>query len=289
MIRSMTAYASSEDHGDWGYARWEIRSINHRYLDVSFKLPETLKNIEVSCREATRKWLSRGKIDCVLHYEPGQLGSEKNIHLNVALAEALISVGQQIAAKIPNTPPLSPFDILNWPGVLRVPEANLEGVQATLHTAFEAALKDLILAREREGTILKKLIQQHLAKMQSWIKFLLRKLPEIAEVSRRRLQEKLKDIQLTFDVGRLEQEMVYMLQRMDVSEELGRLQAHITEIERVLEEGGIVGRRLDFIMQELNREANTLSSKSLDNQTTQAAVEIKVLIEQMREQIQNIE
>lgn len=289
MARSMTAYASCEAEGNWGSARWEIRSTNHRYLEPSFKLPESLKMLEFPCREEIKKILGRGKVECSLYFDPP---TQENIQfrLNTGLIGSLINAGEEIARKIEKpASTLSPWDILRWPGVLNIQNEDVKNIEAPVMALFDNTLKELMLARVREGHQLKALILEFLVKMQHSVQFIVERLPVVTKEYREKLIERLTQIQQSYDQNRLEQEMVYVLQRMDVSEEIGRLQAHMSEVRNIIESDGVMGRRLDFLLQELNREANTLSSKSLDNPITKAAVEIKVLIEMIREQVQNLE
>lgn len=288
MIRSMTAFARLESPTDWGSITWELRSVNHRYLELQFKLPEMFRNLEPKLRDQLRKALNRGKVECQLRYQLNP-GCQTRISINDVLLTQLLQACQQIEATHPALQQPSSLDILKWPGVIN--DAGLDGdaMIADAEAHIPAVLDELLEARQREGEELRLLIEQRLQAIMQHTSELRRFLPTILQQQRARLIERLEDANVDADPNRLEQEMVILAQKSDVDEELDRLDTHVNEVLRVLNKGGPCGRRLDFLMQELNREANTLSSKSLDSQATQSAVELKVLIEQMREQIQNIE
>ena len=288
MIHSMTAFARNQGQGKWGSAVCEVRSINHRYLEVIVRLPETLHELESVMRERIRHHIKRGKIECYLRYQPGDTsGSE--IMINTHLAERLCKANETIAQFLKNAAPVTTMDILHWPGILQMAELDLEVIQEEMLQLLEKALQDLLEGRAREGQELKQLFLQRLDAMKAEIAKVRGHMPKILEQQRAKLMDRFNDAKVEFDAGRLEQELVLFAQKIDVSEELERIDAHISEVRRVLKQGGAAGRRLDFLMQELNREANTLGSKSTDVDTTRASVELKVLIEQMREQVQNVE
>jgi uncharacterized protein (TIGR00255 family) len=288
MIQSMTAFARSQGQGAWGTAVCELRSINHRYLELVVRLPDTLHALEAAMRECIRDYVKRGKIECHLRYQPGDVaGSE--ITINTHLAEQICKANETVAHLLRNPSPVHTMDILHWPGILQIAEIDLEMIQDQVIILLEKGLKDLVEARAREGDELKQLFLQRLESMKSEVARVRQHMPEILAQQRERLANRFKDAKLELDTGRLEQEIVLFAQKIDVSEELERIDAHISEVRRILKQGGVAGRRLDFLMQELNREANTLGAKSTDVDTTRASVELKVLIEQIREQVQNVE
>ena len=288
MIQSMTAFARTQSQGEFGVAICEIRSINHRYLDVLVRLPEQLQALEAPVRERVRQHLQRGKVECFFRYHPSEATS-KSMQVNRGLAKELCEASESIAALLRNPAPTDTMRILQWPGVLLIDDLDVQAIQQEIISLIEKALKDLIDARAREGAELKLLFLQRLEGMKLELAKVRKRMPDILKAQRERLNKRFTEAKLEMEEGRLEQEMVLFSQRSDVSEELDRLDAHISEVRRVLKEGGVVGRRLDFLMQELHREANTLGAKSVDVDTTRASVELKVLIEQVREQVQNIE
>lgn len=289
MTRSMTAFARQEAEHAWGSLIWEIRSVNHRYLEPHLRLPESLRDLEGSLREQLRKKLSRGKVECTLRFHPE--AKAQQLTVNTEFAKELIAAADEVAALSlsGNTQPMNPLDVLRWPGVLQDAQIDMDQVKAEALKLFGTALDDLLAGREREGKELNGLIEQRLAAIAEIVVEVRSKLPEILQAQRDNLRSRLEELKEDLDEGRLEQEMVILAQKADVDEEMDRLNTHVQEVRRVLNQKGPIGRRLDFLMQELNREANTLSSKSIVAETTQCAVELKVLIEQMREQIQNIE
>lgn len=288
MIQSMTAFARAQHQGSWGSAIIELRSVNHRYLEMYVNVPDTLNGLEASLREKIRHHLSRGKIECYLRYQPSKNDGSELI-INTHLAEQLCRAHKIVAERVNNAAVINTMDVLRWPGLLQIPELGIEAIQEAVLAILETALQDLISARQREGEGLKQLFLQRLESMKVELGKVRQHLPEILKEQRERLIKRFADAKVELDSNRLEQEMVMFAQKTDVAEELDRLDAHISEVRRVLKHGGVVGRRLDFLMQELNREANTLGSKSVDVDTTRVSVELKVLIEQMREQVQNVE
>jgi uncharacterized protein (TIGR00255 family) len=284
----MTAFSRAQGQGSWGTAVCELRSINHRYLEIIVRLPETLHALEAAIRECIRDHVKRGKIECHLRYQPGDVaGSE--ITINTHLVEQLCKANEAVAHLLRNPSPIHTMDILHWPGILQIAEIDLETIQDQVIVLLEKGLKDLIDARAREGEDLKQLFLQRLEGMKAEVARVRQHMPEILAQQRERLANRFRDAKVELDSGRLEQEIVLFAQKIDVSEELERIDAHISEVRRILKQGGVAGRRLDFLMQELNREANTLGAKSTDVDTTRASVELKVLIEQIREQVQNVE
>jgi uncharacterized protein (TIGR00255 family) len=287
MPRSMTAFARNTIDFPWGSVTCELRSVNHRFLETSFRLPETLREIEMPLREIARKKLTRGKVDCSVQMAFNNSDAAINADLN--LAKRYIDIAEQIADQIDQPAPISPLDIMRWPGILKDQHIEPESLHKAAIETFSATVDQLLQGRHREGDKLADIIEQRLVGIESQVKIVRANLPDILAHQRTRLEEKMVDMKTQLDEGRLEQEMVIIANRSDVDEELDRLEVHIAEIRRVLQSSDSIGRRLDFLMQELNREANTLGSKSIAGATTQASVELKVLIEQMREQIQNLE
>ncbi|MFJ5471771.1 YicC/YloC family endoribonuclease [Pectobacterium carotovorum] len=287
MIRSMTAYARREIKGNWGSAAWELRSVNQRYLETYLRLPEQFRSLEPVARERIRARLTRGKIECNLRFELDP-SAQSALILNEKLAKQLVNAANWVKMQS-DEGEINPVDILRWPGVMSAEEQDLDAISAELLTALEGALDDFIAARESEGDALKGLIEQRLAGVSAEVVKVRAQMPNILLWQRERLQNKLEDAQVQLENNRLEQELVLMAQRVDVAEELDRLDAHVKETYKILKKEEAVGRRLDFMMQEFNRESNTLASKSINADVTASAIELKVLIEQMREQIQNIE
>jgi uncharacterized protein (TIGR00255 family) len=289
MIRSMTAFARQSSQHDWGTLVWEIRSVNHRYLEPNFKLPDASRPIENKLREKLRNQINRGKVECSLRLQMQSSGQQSQLTINKELLHQLIATGEAVQGQLQQASTLNPLELLQWPGVLTETSADSEVIGEQSLAFFQVALEQLIETREREGAALKVFIEQRLDTISDITAAVKQQLPTILQAQRQKLHDRLAELKTELNPDRLEQEMVILAQKADVDEELDRLQAHVTEVRRVLNKGGACGRRLDFLMQELNREANTLSSKSIVTDTTQASVELKVLIEQMREQIQNIE
>ena len=287
MPRSMTAFARNTIDFPWGSVTCELRSVNHRFLETSFRLPETVREIEMPLREIARKKLTRGKVDCSVQMAFNN--SDATINADLNLAKRYIDIAEQIARQIDQPAPISPLDIMRWPGILKDQDIESESLHKAAIETFSTTVDQLLQGRQREGNKLADIIEQRLVGIESQLKIVRENLPDILAHQRNRLNEKLLDMKAQLDQDRLEQEMVIISNRADVDEELDRLDTHLAEIRRVLTSHEPIGRRLDFLMQELNREANTLGSKSIAGVTTQASVELKVLIEQMREQIQNIE
>lgn len=287
MPSSMTAFARQTIECDWGTAAWEVRSVNHRYLETNFRMPETVREIEMTLRELARKHLQRGKVDCSLQLHIAQ--GTGSIAVNDELVSQCIAACEQLATQMSGPAQISPLDILRWPGALKEAEVDQDALKKTLVTLFEDALKQLEDGRRREGEKLQLLIEQRLDAISAEVGKVRQQLPLLLAAQKQKIIDRLHEITDNLDSERLEQELVFLAQKADVDEELDRLDTHLTEIRRVLKRKEPIGRRLDFLMQELNREANTLASKSIASDTTQSSVELKVLIEQMREQIQNIE
>ena len=287
MPRSMTAYARITEENSWGSITCELRSVNHRFLEVGFRMPDVLRESETALRDMARKKLTRGKIDCSVQIAFNH--SDAGSTLDLEVAQSHIEIAQAIANKLSDAAPISAVDIMQLPGVIKDASIEASQVNKAGKKAFDLALDQMLEGREREGAKLAEMVEQRLAGIESQIAIVRENLPEILQQQRTRLHEKLNELKEQMDEQRLEQEMVIIANRADVDEELDRLEAHISEIRLALKSKESIGRRLDFLMQELNREANTLGSKSISSITTQVSVELKVLIEQMREQIQNIE
>lgn len=287
MIYSMTAFARHEIKKDWGDAVWEIRSVNQRYLENFFRLPEQFRGLENNLREKLRQNLTRGKIECSLRIDSKKQTSAE-LNLNKDLAEQVIQSLKWIKQQA-GEGEINLNDVLRYPGVVEAPEQDLDAISQDLLNAFDELLKDFIAMRAREGEKLHTVIRQRLDAISVEADKVRVQMPEVLQWQRDRILQRFEEIQLQPDPSRLEQEMVLLAQRIDVAEELDRLQMHVKETASILKKGGAVGRKLDFMMQELNRESNTLASKSINADITASAVELKVLIEQMREQIQNLE
>jgi uncharacterized protein (TIGR00255 family) len=288
MIRSMTAFASCEAEVAGYTLIWELRSVNHRYLDVSPRLPEAFRSIEAPVREAVAKHLKRGKLDCNLFFRKEKQGEEP-IEINESRLNQLLNTTSKIESGMNKFQAISPLDILRWPGIQSEIRENLEPAHERAISLLSEALQQLVEMREREGANITEMVESRCELIYKQMVLAKNRLPEVQQQLREKLQKKINDLIAEPEQARLEQELVYFLQKMDVEEELDRLDSHVKEVRRILKQTEPVGRRLDFLMQELNREANTLGSKSADIQTTNVSVELKVLIEQMREQIQNIE
>jgi len=283
----MTAFARHEVKGDWGNAVWEIRSVNQRFLETFFRLPEQFRSIEPVLRERFRKQLNRGKVECMLRFNANPAAKSK-LSMNEGLAEQLMMHANALSEKA-NNASINPVEIMRWPGVMEAEEADMDAIQAELLAGFDIALKDFVAARASEGNNMKALIEQRLEAIVAEAEKVKAHMPEVIQWQRNRITEKFAEAQIELDSTRVEQELVLLAQKMDVDEEIDRLFSHVKETKGILKKGGAQGRRLDFMMQEFNREANTLGSKSINADITNCAVELKVLIEQMREQIQNIE
>lgn len=288
MLRSMTAFARQEQSSAWGTITWELRSVNHRYLETTLRLPEALRGLETQARERIGAALSRGKIEATLKLQAIHTASAAII-VNGSVVEQLLAVAADLEHIMGPGTGLRLIDVLRWPGVINEAELNLDEIRSVVLSSLDAALAELIATREREGQRTSELLRQRCDAIRVQVARVRTRRPEVLTRWRERLLSRLADISVDSDPGRLEQELALIAQRLDVDEELDRLDTHLDEIHAVFDRPEPVGRRLDFLMQELNREANTLSSKSADSETTRAAVELKVLIEQMREQIQNLE
>lgn len=288
MTGSMTAFARSSDEQKWGSLVWEIRSVNHRYLDVIIKLPEELRSLENTIRTKLSQSVKRGKVECNLRFKPAQ-NQQAEIRINEPYANAVLDACQVIGKRLHQPSEMNLIEVLKWPGVVVEPEADLKPVLDAASMLFDTALKDLCESRQSEGQRLQLMIEERYIAMKQIVRDERNRRPQLLEQTRDKLLKRLQELSIEHDKDRFEQELAYIAQKMDVDEELDRIDSHFVEIEKIFKRDEPVGRRLDFIMQEFNREANTLGSKSTDIETTQASVELKVLIEQMREQVQNIE
>jgi uncharacterized protein (TIGR00255 family) len=289
MIRSMTGFARRERQGAWGTLACEIRSVNHRYLELSLRLPEDLRGLEGEARQLVSAALRRGKVDVGL-YLRGQPPATATLEINRAVVEQLARTAAEVAT-IAGGPPSSPspLELLRWPGVIREQERDLQPAQAAAMELLQETVRELNESRAREGARIREMLLGRCQSVQQSVEQLRARLPEIAARIRERVGERVAQLGGTVDPARLEQELVLLAYKMDFDEELDRLSSHVTEMLQILDAKEPAGRRLDFLMQEFNREANTLSSKSQDTETTRTAVDIKVLVEQMREQVQNVE
>jgi uncharacterized protein (TIGR00255 family) len=288
MVASMTAFARKQTEYEWGTLIWEIRSVNHRYLEPGLRIPDMVRAIEPQVRDALRKAISRGKVDCQLRIQLTN-NESGNENLNDALVKKLCHMSAQVRSVSHDASHLSVAEILRWPGVLQEQELDTNSLQADALKLLQETLTDFDASRQREGEELSQLIRQRLQLIRGIVQSIRQRLPEILLRQQDNIRTRLDAFLTELDPARLEQEIVLLAQKADVDEELDRLFTHVSEVERVLGTNEPIGRRLDFLMQELNREANTLSSKSIVAETTLNAVELKVLIEQMREQVQNIE
>ena len=288
MIKSMTAFARETHSGPSGELTWELRSVNHRFLEPHIRLPEELRALEPAVRDQLTARLARGKVDCTLRYSPA-VGVVGSLSVNRAFVEQLLAAGDQISDLIGRSAEPSAFDLLRWPGVIQEQERDLDQVTDAALTLLGQAINTLRETREREGARLAVLLRERCDRLQESVVRVRARMPVVMAGVRKRLADRLAEVRNELDPGRLEQELALLAARLDVDEEMDRLEAHVAEVRAVLTRDEPVGRRLDFLMQELNREANTLGSKSADVEVTRESVEMKVLIEQLREQIQNLE
>ena len=288
MVNSMTAFARSELSTDQGNLAWEMRSVNHRYLEVTLRLPEAFRELEGPLREKLRKQLARGKVECTLRFNPTS-SDARDITLNQPLVAQLVKAAEQLGGQLANPAKINPLELLAWPGVISGQESDQATLVKSARELFEPALSELKDHRAREGAELKQLIEERLSNISDRTSILREMMPTLLSAHRQKLIDRFNEAKLELDSTRVEQEIVMLAQKIDVAEELDRLDTHVIETRRALDSKDAIGRRLDFLMQEFNREANTLGSKAIDTRSTQAAVDLKVFIEQMREQIQNIE
>ena len=284
----MTAFVQHESQSEQSRVVWEIRSVNHRYLEISMRLPEELRSAEMMFRETIKASLSRGRIDAVLRCQSAE-SSANSSELNLDTINQLMAWSRTVQSTVPVAGELSIADILKWPGVLTPERIDEDQLSGTAKDALANALSALASQRQREGRQLAVVINAKLEAARDIVIGVQGRVPELEQYARQRLNERVSAFAEQLEPGRFEQELVLLLAKSDIVEEIDRLQLHLAEVANILNGSGPVGRRLDFLMQELNREANTLGSKSNHPETTTAAVDLKVLIEQMREQIQNIE
>jgi uncharacterized protein (TIGR00255 family) len=282
MTKSMTAFARAESGG----IVWEVRSVNQRYLDVNFKIPESLRFLEPALRNLLRSKIQRGKVECLLRIDR-KVDDPTDLKVNQGAVQKLLAATQDLATIFPDARQPTTLDLLNWPGVLEQKEQDSDALGLEITTAFSAGVKAEM--REREGAELERIIRAKLIELADIVNAVRGEVATIQDRQQQKIRDRINELKVTVDVGRLEQELVYQAQKSDVAEELDRLETHVIEVQATLDSKEPAGRRLDFLMQELNREANTLSSKAIAANTTIAAVELKVIIEQMREQVQNIE
>ena len=288
MIYSMTAFAREIANDDIGNIQWEIRSVNQRFLDINFRFPESLRHLEMPIREKVRKKITRGKLDINLRFTTAD-NNAAALSVNESLVQSLQQTHLKIAGLTHNHDSMSSLHIMQWPGVLQEAETDEKQRDTAILESFDGAIEQLLKARAREGEAMKQLLLDRIELINVQVEHVRKEFPVILQWQKDRIIDRFKELEIEPDQERLEHELVYLAQKADIAEELDRLETHIKEISRILSKGGNVGRRLDFLLQELNREANTLGSKSISKITTAAAVELKVILEQMREQVQNIE
>jgi uncharacterized protein (TIGR00255 family) len=288
MIYSMTGYAAASREFASGVLNLELRSVNHRYLDIQFRLPDELRSVEPQLRELLAARFGRGKVDCRATFTTGA-SAHRELQLNEELMKQLVAAAGRVRKAQPEAAPLTAGDVLRWPGMLGAESVPLEELRQACRELLAGAIDELAATRRREGERLKTLLHERLAAMEARIAAVAPRIPQAVAAFQEKLAARLKDALAGGEDDRVRQEIALFANKIDVDEELSRLVTHVAEVKRVLAEGGAVGKRLDFLMQEMNREANTLGSKSADVVVSQSALELKVLIEQMREQVQNIE
>ncbi|MGA9852885.1 MAG: YicC/YloC family endoribonuclease [Gammaproteobacteria bacterium] len=288
MICSMTGFARGETRGHFGTLTWELRTVNHRYLDVGLRLPEDLRLLESDCREHITSVLRRGKLDGQLRFEAAA-GSDAALEVDEQRARAVAEAADRVGAFLRLAAPVSALELLRWPGVVKEPQADVYQVATEALKLLDEVLGTLTTMRKREGERMAGLLRERARQISAIVKDVRGHVGGVREQLETKLRTRFQELKLAVDENRLEQELVLLLQRLDISEELDRLDSHIVELESGIKANDAAGRRLDFLMQEFNREANTLGSKCQDSATTKRVVELKVLIEQMREQVQNLE
>ena len=288
MLHSMTGFARESAESDIGTLTWELRAVNHRYLDIQFKLPDEMRPWEQDFRQQVSAVLNRGKVECALHFRRA-FDQQNEIEINTELVELIGTRIKEMSAELPATGAVNPFDVMRWPGVVQQREIDAEPLFAGAEKLLDSTLSAIRSMRANEGARIADMLETRCVDIESISQSVRARMPEVLEAARVKQRERIDKLDVDSDPARLETELALIAQKLDVDEELDRLDSHIVEIRDVLQRKEPVGRRLDFLMQELNREANTLGSKSNDTETTRAAVNLKVLIEQMREQVQNIE
>jgi uncharacterized protein (TIGR00255 family) len=284
----MTGFARRERQGDWGTLSCELRTVNHRYLEISLRLPDELKALDNEIRQIIGSTLRRGKVDANVYLKTAA-GTQRSLELDRGLLDQIVARIEEVRGQVKGAAPVSPLDLLRWPGVVREAELDAAPIIAAALELARETLSELHETRQREGQRIRDLLLARCIAMRTQTQLVKLRLPEVSQRLRDRIKERIAQLGIAPDPDRLEQELVLYAHKMDVEEELDRLAGHLAEVEAALDSSDPAGRRLDFLMQELNREANTLSSKSQDAETTKAAVDMKVMIEQMREQIQNVE
>jgi uncharacterized protein (TIGR00255 family) len=287
MIRSMTGFARRERQFPWGSLAWELKTVNHRFLEMGCRLPEEFRIAEAEFRQSIAASVRRGKVECSLHFRPTVAAAA--LEVDGGLLTSLTQRAQQIASTAGDAARIDVLELLRWPGVIRDATRDLTPMIAAAHALLAEALAELARFRDSEGGRLRDALEQRCAGLVEFAARVTERLPEVRSRMRAKLLERIAQLVSDVDHERLEQELAILAQRLDVDEEIDRLRGHVTEVRKTFSGPEAAGRRLDFLMQELNREANTLSSKSQDIETTRAAVDMKVLIEQMREQVQNVE
>ena len=287
MIFSMTGYATASAELDSSSLTLELRSVNHRYLDIQLRMPDELRGFEGVLRESITAHLQRGKVECRINY--AARSPQSGTALNGSLLQQLAAWNREVQSALPDARSLGVADVLRWNGMLETPTASADELRVTLLDLLQISLQDFSASRAREGEKLKDFLLQRLEKIEALCHSVLPRVPAAIAAFEQKLITRLRDAMQNGDEERIRQELALFASKIDVDEELSRLASHLTEMRRILTHGGVVGKRLDFLMQELNREANTLGSKSVDAEVSRSAMEMKILIEQMREQIQNLE
>ena len=288
MLHSMTGFARESAETDLGTLTWEIRAVNHRYLDVQFKLPEDLRPKEQALRQRASAVLGRGKVECALFFRRA-FDQDSELRIDTGMVELIGHRISDLTAKLPNVAAVNPIEILRWPGVVQQAELELEPLFEAAAALLDKTLTAITEMRASEGARIAEMLESRCDEIASIAQLVRRRMPEVLAATRAKQQERIDALDVEADPARLEVELALVATKLDVDEELDRLESHLVEIRDAIAAEKPVGRRLDFLMQELNREANTLASKSADTETTRAAVDLKVLVEQMREQIQNVE
>ncbi len=288
MLHSMTGFARQSAESKIGTLTWELRAVNHRYLDVQFRMPDELRPSEQVFRQQVTAVLHRGKVDCALHFRRA-FDQQTELQLNEELVALVGRRVSEMAATISDLAPLNPLDLLRWPGIVQQSDVDVEPLLTAAGALLGQTLESMATMRASEGERIAEMLHSRCDDIDALARSVRERMPEVLEAVNGKQRERIERLDVVADPARLEVELALIAQKLDVDEELDRLDSHVTEIRDIIGNGGAVGRRLDFLMQELNREANTLGSKSADSETTKAAVELKVLIEQMREQIQNVE
>ena len=287
MIYSMTGYAVAARELDSAVLNLELRSVNHRYLDIQFRLPDELRSIEPALRETLTARLNRGKVECRISFAPTP--GRKGTDVDDSVLNQVIALNTRVRAALPEAQSLTASDLLRWPGMLGAETLDVDELRKVCQALLEQVLQDFTLTRGREGEKLKAILLERAAAVEKHLADVGPRMPQVIAAFQEKLSTRLKEALANADEDRIRQAVVLFANKIDVDEELTRLTTHISELRRILDRGGAVGKRLDFLMQELNREANTLGSKAADVSVTQVSMELKLLIEQMREQIQNIE